>query len=165
MGLTSGNTHFIGIEAENTGRHNDTPWPAVQLDAYHRGVAAILKHIGKGAQNCIGHKEWAPTRKDDPDFDMDAFRKAVEVFLSPDPPAPTLIPAIEPTPTARPTLRRGLANDPQLVRTLQTKLGITVDGDFGGGAEAAVRAFQRANDLVPDGIFGPKSWATLDKVN
>src|SRR5215210_8914862 len=43
-GLVNGNSNFIGIEAENTGSSNDFPWPAVQLDAYHRGVAAILKH-------------------------------------------------------------------------------------------------------------------------
>jgi hypothetical protein len=44
-GQTSGNTHFIGIEAENQGTHEDFPWPAIQLDAYQRGVAAIFKHL------------------------------------------------------------------------------------------------------------------------
>ena len=44
-GVTTGNTNFIGIEAENTGLADD-PWPAAQMDAYGRGVAAILKHIG-----------------------------------------------------------------------------------------------------------------------
>ena len=43
---TSGNSSFIGIEAENTGLAND-PWPAVQIHAYRRGVAAILKKIGQ----------------------------------------------------------------------------------------------------------------------
>lgn len=164
QGVTAGNTHFIGIEAENTGAHNDSPWPAVQLNAYHRGVAAILKHINKGAQNCIGHKEWAPHRKTDPDFDMVQFRAEVDKILTGVAPAPVLIPHVEPTPTARPTLRRGLANDAKFVRVLQTKLKIAVDGDFGGGTEAAVRAFQRQHDLVPDGIFGPKSWLLLDKL-
>ena len=46
-GVTTGNSSFIGIEAENTGLSNDTPWPDVQMDAYRRGVAAILKHIGQ----------------------------------------------------------------------------------------------------------------------
>ena len=49
QGVTTGNSSFIGIEAENTGLPND-PWPAVQVEAYQRGVAAILKHIGKGAE-------------------------------------------------------------------------------------------------------------------
>jgi len=40
-GLTNGNRNFIGIEAENAGTPDD-PWPEVQLDAYVRGVAALL---------------------------------------------------------------------------------------------------------------------------
>src|SRR5262245_44513711 len=52
QGLTTGNSSFVGIEAENTGVSNPSdpnndPWPEVQLDAYRRGVAAILKHIGQ----------------------------------------------------------------------------------------------------------------------
>src|SRR5690348_10467069 len=43
-GISSGNTSFIGIEAENTGLGE--PWPDVQMDAYRRGVAAILKKVG-----------------------------------------------------------------------------------------------------------------------
>src|SRR5712664_1549573 len=51
QGITDGNSHFIGIEAENVGMndvqgHAIDPWPAVQMDAYKRGVAAILRHIG-----------------------------------------------------------------------------------------------------------------------
>ena len=99
-GLKNGNSNFIGIEAENTGLQNDVPWPAVQMDAYHRGVAAILKHIGRGADFCAGHKEYAlPTgRKPDPRFDMDAFRASVAAILNGTAPAPILIPAVEPPP-------------------------------------------------------------------
>lgn len=81
QGITSGNEHFIGIEAENTGEENDFPWPAAQLEAFHRGVAAILEHIGKCTNNCIGHKEWAPFRKSDPNFDMNSFRSDVDRYL------------------------------------------------------------------------------------
>src|SRR5437764_6810953 len=42
QGITTGNTNFVGIEGENSGE-NDDPWPEVQMDAYRRGVAAILK--------------------------------------------------------------------------------------------------------------------------
>src|SRR5262245_42022995 len=62
QGLTSGNSNFIGIEAENTGftaGPKAEAWPAVQLDAYRRGVAAILKKIGANAIMCCGHKEYA----------------------------------------------------------------------------------------------------------
>jgi len=77
-GVTNGNSHFIGIEAENTGLGND-PWTADQMSAYHKGCAAILKHIGAGPQMCAGHREYALPhgRKSDPNFDMVAFRAAV----------------------------------------------------------------------------------------
>ncbi|HEV7374761.1 MAG TPA: N-acetylmuramoyl-L-alanine amidase [Pyrinomonadaceae bacterium] len=164
-GVVNGNTNFIGIEAENTGLSNDSPWPAVQLDAYHRGVAAILKHIGRGADFCAGHKEYAPRRKTDPDFDMNAFRLSVAAIMSGAAPAPALIPPIEEpaqvgAPSGRPTLRRPATGD--LVKQVQAKVGINADGTFGPKTEAAVRAFQRAHGLVPDGIVGPKTWIALD---
>jgi hypothetical protein len=79
-GITSGNTHLIGIEAENSG-DDDDKWPDVQLDAYQRGVAAILKRIGQTADFCAGHKEYAQGRKDDPSLDMNAFRAKVAELL------------------------------------------------------------------------------------
>src|SRR5688572_9618424 len=106
----SGNSRFIGIEAENEGSLGDFPWPAVQVEAYHRGVAAILKHLGKDASFCCGHKEYAPGRKSDPSLNMDDFRSAVGAFLDGAAPAPAPIPAVEPAPPAgeqpRPTVRR-----------------------------------------------------------
>src|SRR5215831_10761424 len=92
-GILNGNTNLIGIEAENTGLPNDSPWPVVQIDAYHRGVATILKHIGRGFEFCAGHKEYAlPTgRKSDPNFAMDPFRSAVAAIMSGNAPAPELI--------------------------------------------------------------------------
>lgn len=92
-GVTMGNSNMIGIEAENTGLEGD-PWPAMQLDAYARGVAAILAHSGVGAIMAAGHKEYAlpKGRKSDPSFDMDRFRTRVAAFLNPPaitPPVPT----------------------------------------------------------------------------
>lgn len=86
QGITDGNSHFIGIEAENTGETKGPkadPWPDVQMDAYKRGCAAILKHIGAPVTMCIGHKEWAlpKGRKDDPSFDMVPFRADVARFM------------------------------------------------------------------------------------
>jgi hypothetical protein len=86
-GVTSGNSNFIGIEAENTGQKSGEyadPWPVVQMDAYRRGVAAILKKIGADAAMCCGHKEYRlPVGyKDDPDFDMDAFRCDVAAIMA-----------------------------------------------------------------------------------
>lgn len=38
-----------------------------------------------------------------------------------------------------------------------------IDGDFGEITDAGVRAFQELNDLVPDGIVGPLTWAALQR--
>ncbi|MCU1245913.1 MAG: N-acetylmuramoyl-L-alanine amidase, partial [Acidobacteria bacterium] len=166
--LTTGNTNFIGIEAENTGEtsgpKNDFPWPQVQVDAYQRGVAAILAHIGRGAEFCAGHKEYAlpAGRKDDPSFDMNVFRDHVAAILRGAAPAPVLIPSQEPSGATRPTLRRG-ATGP-LVAAIQAKLQVAGPPTFGPKTEAALRLFQSAHGLVPDGIVGPATWVALDGV-
>jgi len=82
-GVTNGNSSLIGIEPENTGLLDD-PWPQVQLEAYSRGIAALLKHIVAGVDMCAGHKEYAlpPGRKVDPDFDMKTFRAKVASFIT-----------------------------------------------------------------------------------
>lgn len=71
--LDNGNSWLIGIEAENNGLGEK--WPDVQMDAYARGAAALAKHAGLKVDAIIGHKEYAPKRKTDPSFDMNAFRK------------------------------------------------------------------------------------------
>jgi hypothetical protein len=88
LGITDGNAHLIGIEAENAGTddkqgHPTDPWPDVQMDAYKRGVAAILRHIGAHPAMCAAHKEYALPhgRKDDPNFDMAAFRADVAKLM------------------------------------------------------------------------------------
>ena len=47
------------------------------------------------------------------------------------------------------------------VKELQALLGITADGDFGAFTEKSVRAFQKANGLVVDGVAGPYTLAKL----
>ncbi|UYY76639.1 N-acetylmuramoyl-L-alanine amidase [Sphingomonas sp. R1] len=156
-GIETGNSSFIGIEAENGGRPQDL-WPDVQIDAYQRGVAAILAHIGAPATLCCGHKEWAPGRKNDPLFDMAGFRAKVQLLLSGRTPPPPIAAVDD---RNRPTLRRGMRGD--TVRDLQKALGLELDGIFGGATEAAVRAWQRRHGLVPDGIVGPRAWEVLDQ--
>jgi N-acetyl-anhydromuramyl-L-alanine amidase AmpD len=164
QGIATGNSSFIGIEAENTGETtgpNADPWPAVQLDAYRRGVAAILTRIKADAIMCCGHREYAlpPRRKSDPTFDMDDFRRQVAAIMGGTAPLPRVIPAVDGR--NRPTLRRGDKGD--LVVLVQTKVGVASTGAFDAATEAAVRAFQRDNSLVPDGIVGPRTWAVLDE--
>ena len=73
-------------------------------------------------------------------------------------PAPTAPVAVKPAP-AKPTLKVGSKG--AAVKTLQTKLGITVDGDFGAKTKASVVAFQKKHGLTADGIVGAKTWAVL----
>lgn len=164
-GIANGNSNFIGIEGENTGLVGDFPWPEVQMDAYRRGVAAILTHVRRDADFCIGHKEWTG-RKIDPLFDMEDFRAEVRNIMDGTTPRPPLIPPVErpgdPVNPGRATLRRGMRG--ALTARLQAKLGLTADGVFGPKTEAKVREFQRANGLVPDGIVGPATWNKLGDV-
>lgn len=162
QGFTAGNTNFIGIEAENTGFISGpkaNPWPAVQMDAYRRGVAAILKKIRANAIMCCGHKEYAlPVgRKNDPTFDMNDFRLQVSMIMAGIAPNPSTIPATDSA--SRRTLRRGDTGD--LVKIIQSKVGVAVSGTFDAVTEAAVRRFQRDHGLVPDGIVGPRTWAAI----
>ena len=162
QGLTAGNTNFIGIEAENTGETSGPkadPWPDVQMDAYRRGVAAILEKVGANAIMCCGHKEYAlpQGRKVDPTFNMTDFRSQVAAIMAGAAPAPSVIPAADSE--GRPTLRRGATGD--LVKEIQTNVGVTVSGTFDANTEAAVREFQRDHGLVPDGIVGPRTWASF----
>jgi peptidoglycan hydrolase-like protein with peptidoglycan-binding domain len=53
-------------------------------------------------------------------------------------------------------LKRGLAGE--TVRRLQTKLGITADGEFGPNTEAALKTWQQSSlmaDALPDPLRSP----------
>ena len=56
-------------------------------------------------------------------------------------------------------LRRGSKGD--MVKKMQAKLGLTADGDFGPGTEAALKKWQTANGLTADGVAGPKTLTKL----
>ena len=63
------------------------------------------------------------------------------------------------------TLRRGSkGEDVRQLQDLLRRAGFdpgATDGDFGPNTEVAVRGFQRAHNLVPDGIAGPLTIAAL----
>jgi peptidoglycan hydrolase-like protein with peptidoglycan-binding domain len=93
-------------------------------------------------------------------LEMDQFRLRVATIHTGAAPR-VLFPSAAPGGRARPTLRRG--DGGQFVTELQQRLGMP-DGPavFGPKTEAAVRAFQRERNMVPDGIVGPKTWAAID---
>ena len=66
--------------------------------------------------------------------------------------------AAAPAPTAG-SMRRGAQGDG--VKKMQAALGLTADGDFGPGTEAALKKWQAANGLTADGVAGPKTLAKL----
>ncbi len=90
-GISDVNGTLIGIEAANDG--GGTPnrplihrssWSDAQYNAYVRGVAAILRKIGRGAERCISHKEWAGAAQgkwDPGQIDMNIFRADVAAHL------------------------------------------------------------------------------------
>src|SRR5262249_29198196 len=60
--ISTGNTNFIGIEAENTGLADDA-WPNVQVDAYRRGGGGGPKTIrGRGGGVCGPQERKLPAR-------------------------------------------------------------------------------------------------------
>jgi len=62
-------------------------------------------------------------------------------------------------PAPKPTLKQGSKGG--AVKTLQSKLGITADGDFGPNTKKAVVAFQKKHGLTADGVVGPNTWNKL----
>lgn len=83
------NKQAVGIEAYNNGLGE--PWPPVQLEAYARGNAAILKQLGRDASFVAAHREWRPKAigkfgaKIDPfGINMAAMRLKVQAILEDD---------------------------------------------------------------------------------
>lgn len=80
--VNNGNAKMFGIETDHT---TGEAWPADQINSLRLGTAAILKHWGRPADNLIGHKEWAPGRKDDPDgLNMRSERRRVKKLMNSD---------------------------------------------------------------------------------
>jgi peptidoglycan hydrolase-like protein with peptidoglycan-binding domain len=66
----------------------------------------------------------------------------------------------------RRTLRQGMTGED--VKTMQGIVGVPAanqDGNFGPGTQRAVIAWQLANGLTADGVFGPASWAKADSAS
>ncbi|MBW4646666.1 MAG: N-acetylmuramoyl-L-alanine amidase [Goleter apudmare HA4340-LM2] len=61
---------------------------------------------------------------------------------------------------AKRVIRLNHAGGP-VVRYLQHRIGVSVDGVYGPQSEVAMKRFQKQNGLVDDGIVGPASWQKL----
>jgi len=84
------------------------------------------------------------------------YSKAIAVLTGATPAATAAAPA---SASSVATLRRGSKGDE--VKKMQVALGLTADGDFGPGTEAALKKWQTANGLTADGVAGPKTLAKL----
>lgn len=75
---------------------------------------------------------------------------------------PQAAPGVPKAPTSPATvtvLRYGAKGD--LVRTLQSRLRTSVDGNFGPLTLKAVKSFQSGRGLAADGVVGPLTWKAL----
>lgn len=71
----------VGIEAFNDGVGE--PWPAVQIEAWTKGCAAICEHFGVPVDRVLAHRETDPGRKVDPkNLDMGWFRLQVAAHIT-----------------------------------------------------------------------------------
>lgn len=159
-----GNAHLIGVEAESVGTRDD--WTPAQREAYPRGVAALLRHLGLGSYRAIGHKEWAPSRKIDPAFwDMTDFRADVARWMTPSPPVealPTLVYGQrDPAGLAGPVRRL----QEFMVRAFPSYNRYSPTGFYGAATRAGVAEFQRragvAGSPLDGTIVGPATNAAL----
>jgi hypothetical protein len=80
-----GNSHAIGIEAENTG--TGQPWPDVQVRAYAKLCAALCRAYGLPVSRIVGHKEICKPagRKIDPfglPGDMSGLRALAATYMT-----------------------------------------------------------------------------------
>jgi hypothetical protein len=81
-GVTDGNGHFLGIEAESDGQA--ATWTDAQKDAYPRLVAAALDFLGRDASGAPRHAQYARPagrKSDTAGLDEVAFIGAVSAYL------------------------------------------------------------------------------------
>jgi hypothetical protein len=143
----------------------------VQIDALIDEMAKDCREFGivPSREHTLSHAEVEPTlgvkQKQKWDFDyqirntagrdpiaiFDEIRQEVTMRLR----GVTIIPPRSP----RPDLRQGATGGHVLA--LQRALGIKDDGAFGPKTRAAVVAFQRRHNLLPDGNVSRMTWAAL----
>lgn len=98
-----------------------------------------------------------------PDYDNAEHVSAPVEPAKPAEPTATPVEPAKPAdkPATAPKLELKLGSKGAAVKTLQKKLGVTADGDFGPKTRAAVIAFQKKHALTADGIVGANTWKAL----
>ena len=163
---TYSNSHAIGIEAENTGLSNDSPWPSGQIDAYAKLCKALCKEFGLSTSRVRGHKEVAVPkgRKPDPSFNMASFRKKVDgakggVSYGGGTSGGSSSKTYK---TVHYGTTLGLYDKGEPVKEWQIEAlgykGKKADGYFGPQTEKDTKALQKKYGLKADGLVGPKTW-------
>lgn len=154
------------------------------------GIADYLRSIGSvkvTADNVMSHNEvsnrWHNSDHTDPTDYLAAYgknislmRQRIQAYIDEKTvpgsgatmnTAPSVITLAAPAPTFVQIVKLGSINAG--VSAIQTRLNAlgfpcgAVDGNFGQKTLGAVTAFQRANQLRPDGVVGPLTWAALYK--
>jgi hypothetical protein len=173
-GITDGNGHFLGIEAEHSGDPKHA-WPAAQADAYRRLVASILNFLGRNTDWDVRHASWAlpPGRK--PDFvlttgipTMASFDGSVQAMLVKQQtinrtwkPTPAPVPHPLPLPVAKPVESAG-----SIVGTLPLlTAGMRDPVRFGSGAGMYVGRIQKLLGVPVTGVYDPVTVAKVKSEN
>lgn len=137
-------------------------------DEAKRAIRFLVHEQGptRARGNAIGHRDVTGSRTACPGNEIEGWvANGMQTRPVPQPPAPP--------PAAHPVLRQG-ARGPAVME-LQRKLNVVmngnlaVDGTYGPNTTRAVRLFQQwATDhgtpLTVDGVAGPKTWTTLDRL-
>ncbi|MBR5345093.1 MAG: peptidoglycan-binding protein [Clostridia bacterium] len=137
-----------------------SPTPSPTPTASPTPATIYVEVTNPPAQSTNGYSGWTTTTTDNPNNTTN-YQPVVT-----NPPVVTNAPATNtPSPTPVETLRKGSKGE--AVRQLQQQLKTlgyysgTVDGDYGDGTVAAVKAFQKANRLTDDGVAGEKTQKAL----
>ena len=167
------------------------PWPRPQVIAMRNATAAVLAHMGYLQDRGIDHKEYAGRAQGkwdrghmDPGWFRGEVRKDLNGYVFPGEPLEgESIPASTPLPVQKQVIAppgawaeillwRGMPGPDRQVFELQRRIrwaysrthgrGLVIDGWFGPQTESAVRSFQSASRLDPDGVVGPLTAAALN---